>query len=616
VAHQALLTTHEAGKTVDRTEPRDSPPALIEAEERYRTLVEQLPLASYLERLNEESAMYISPQIIDLVGYTAEEWVADRTFFARVLHPDDRARVLAGFAAMHETGDPFECEYRLLARDGREVWVHDAAVVVRDEHGRPQHAQGYMIDISERKRNEAALLESEAQLRAQMERMEYLALHDALTDLPNRQLFRDRTEQALRIAVREGSGFAVMLLDLDRFKEVNDTLGHPSGDQLLVEIAARLCHVLRKVDTVARLGGDEFGILAPGVSDPHAARVLATKLRRELARPIVLGELELEVEASIGIAMFPAHGADVETLIRRADVSMYVSKNTHCPIVYAEEYDHNSLARLALVTELRRAIEGDELVVDYQPQTDVATGTVHKLEALVRWQHPKHGLLAPDQFIPLAEQTGLIRAVTRHVLDAALGQCSAWGADGDDLAVAVNITGRELVDLDFPAEVAELLAKWQVEPRNLELEITERTIMTDPPRARAILAQLKELGIRIAIDDFGSGHASVGYLRQLPLDVLKIDKSFVQNMVEDQEDAALVRMAIDLGHNLGLEVVAEGVETDATVRRLEALGCDTLQGFRLGRPQSASFVRTQLRRRPGRHLLFALPPAASLGQTA
>ena len=226
VGHEGSLTTAEDGALVGRTAPGDSPLALDEAEQRYRTLVEQLPLVSYLERLDEESAMYVSPQIVDLVGYTAEEWLADGSFFARVLHPEDRARVLAGFAAMHESGEPFECEYRLLARDGRVVWVHDAAVVVRDEEGRSLYAQGYMIDISERKRNEAALLASEAQLREQMRKIEYLALHDALTDLPNRRLFRDRTEQALRVAVREGSGFAVMLLDLDRFKEVNDTLGH------------------------------------------------------------------------------------------------------------------------------------------------------------------------------------------------------------------------------------------------------------------------------------------------------------------------------------------------------------------------------------------------------
>jgi predicted signal transduction protein with EAL and GGDEF domain len=349
-----------------------------------------------------------------------------------------------------------------------------------------------------------------------------------------------------------------------------------------------LHRTLRESDTVARLGGDEFGVVAQGLSDSAAARVLADKIRSELAQPVVVGGLTIEVEASVGIAIYPEHGDDVETLIRHADVSMYVSKNTHTPIVYAAAYDHHSLARLALVGELRQALETNELIVHYQPETDTATGDVHKVEALVRWQHPEHGLLNPDQFIPLAEQTGLIRELTRYVLDAALGQCHAWRAEGRELGVAVNITGRELVDLRFPDEVAELLSKWRIEPAQLELEITESTIMTDPPRARAVLARLNELGVRLAIDDFGSGNSSLGYLRRLPISVLKIDRSFVQKMVADSSDAALVRSAIDLGHNLGLEVVAEGVETEEAQRHLEKLGCDTLQGYHLGRPQLAS----------------------------
>ncbi len=576
----------------DITEQREADERLRQAEGRYRTLVERLPLVSYVEGLDEESAMYISPQIAELAGHTAEEWVADPSFFASVLHPDDRDRVLAGFAAMHESGEQYECEYRLIARGGRAVWIHDAAVVVRNDAGAPLYAQGYMIDISERKRNEEALQRSQEQLQQQMQRIEYQALHDALTDLPNRTLFGDRAEQALLTAKRDGSGFVVMLIDLDRFKEVNDTLGHPSGDLLLREIGGRLRRALRESDTVARLGGDEFGVVAPGLSDGTTARAFAEKLREELAQPVVVGGLTIEVEASVGIAIYPDHGEDVETLTRHADVSMYVSKTTHTPIVYAAAYDHHSLARLALHGELRQALEGNELVVQYQPQADVATGEVHKVEALVRWQHPEHGLLGPDQFIPLAEQTGLIRALTHYVLDAALGQCHAWRAEGREVRVAVNITGRELVDLRFPDEVTELLSKWRIKPDQLELEITETTIMTDPPRARAVLAQLSKLGVRLAVDDFGSGHASLGYLRKLPINVLKIDKSFIQHMADDAGDAAIVRTAIDLGHNLGLEVVAEGVETEATKHRLEALGCDTLQGYHLGRPQSASTLTT------------------------
>jgi diguanylate cyclase (GGDEF)-like protein len=444
-----------------------------------------------------------------------------------------------------------------------------------------------------------------------VEHIEYQAPHDWLTNLPNRRLFWDRAEQALGAAVRDGSGLAVMLLDLDRFSEVNDILGQLAGDTVLVEVGARLRRALRQVDTVARVGGDEFGILARGISDAAAARVLAARVAGELIRPVAIGGLELEVEASIGISLFPANGTDVETLIRRADISMHISKKTHEPTVYAATSDHNSPARLTLIPDLRRAIEGGELVIDYQPETDVATGEVQKVEALVRWQHPKHGLLAPDQFIPIAEQTGLIRTLTRHVLDAALAQCAAWQANGIELAVAVNITARELVDLDFPAEVGELLSKWGVDPCKLELEITERTIMTDSLRAVAILAQLSELGVRIAIDDFGTGHASLAYLRLLPIDVIKIDRSFVQRMDENREDAALVQTAIEIGHNLGLEVVAEGVETEASRRRLEALGCDTLQGFLLGRPQPASALAAQLPGRPGRGFFPLIVPAAT-----
>jgi diguanylate cyclase (GGDEF)-like protein/PAS domain S-box-containing protein len=572
----------------DRNAAEEAGERLRELEERYRTLVEQLPLASYLEGLDEESAMYMSPQIVDLVGYTAEEWVADRSFFGTVLHPDDRERVLADFAAMHQTGEPLECEYRLLARDGTVVWVHDAAVVVRDEAGVPRYAQGYMIDISERKRNEEALRRSQETLKEQMRATQHQALHDALTGLANRTLFQDRAGQALRLAKRDGSGFAVMLLDLDRFKEVNDTLGHASGDRLLCEIAGRLHRALRESDTVARLGGDEFGIVAPQLSDGVSARDLADKLREAIAEPVLVGGLTIEVEASVGIAIYPDHGEDVETLIRHADVSMYVSKDTHTPIVYAADYDHHSRARLALIGELRRAIANQELVVHYQPQATAGTGEVHMVEALVRWQHPEHGLLGPDQFIPLAEQTGLIRKLTLYVLDTALAQCRAWNSEGRRLGVAVNITGRELVDLRFPDEVRKLLSKWAVQPGQLELEVTESTIMSDPPSARAVITRLSELGVSLAIDDFGSGQSSLGYLTQLPISVLKIDKSFVLKMAENPNDAAIVRAAIDLGHNLSLEVIAEGVETEDLRRRLEALGCDTLQGYCVGRPQPAS----------------------------
>jgi diguanylate cyclase (GGDEF)-like protein/PAS domain S-box-containing protein len=587
----------------DVTERRAAEETLAEAQARYRRMVEQLPLVTYVESLDAESALYISPQIHDLASYTAEEWTADPNFFGKVLHPDDREHVLGEFAHTHMTGDMYDGEYRLIAKDGSIVWVHDVAVRVRDEHGTPLYSQGYMIDVTARHAAEQALAESRAQLEQRMREIEHQALHDALTGLPNRTLFHDRVEQALRTARRTGGGVCVMLIDLDRFKDVNDTLGHASGDVLLQEIASRLRAPVRESDTVARLGGDEFGVLATGIATPADAVLLAEKLRAALALPVSVAGLALEVESSIGIAIAPDHGADVETLIRHADVSMYVSKDTHSPAVYSPESDHHSRVRLTLVADLRRALEREELVVYYQPQADAATGVVRTMEALVRWEHPVHGLLSPDQFVPLAEQTGLIRPLTLYMVDASLRQCAAWRRAGYDVAVAVNVTGRDLLDLHFPGQVADAIERAGVAPEALELEITESTIMADAARARSVLVQLSDLGVRLAVDDFGSGHSSLGYLKRLPIDVLKIDRSFVMNMVDESDDAVIVRSTIDLGHNLGLQVVAEGVETEEALARLAELGCDSVQGYFLGRPQPSDAIEWVVRR-----LAKRLPP--------
>ena len=570
----------------DVTERHRAEHARDEAQSRYRTLVEQLPLATYVERLDAASAIYISPQIADLVGYTAEEWVADPNFFGKLLHPDDHDRVLESFVQTHRGVEPFDDEYRLIARDGRIVWIHDAAVIVHDEAGTPQYAQGYMIDVTARHEAEQALHMSQALLRRQIEEIEHQSMHDSLTGLPNRSLFHNRIEHALAAATRADTPFAVMMIDLDRFKEVNDTLGDLTGDRLLKEVGRRLRGVARVSDTVARLGGDEFGILAPGIANGDSAVRLAEKLGLTLMRQMAIGDLTLEVEASVGIALFPKHGIDVETLIRHADVAMYVSKETHHPAVYSPEQDQHTTARLNRVADLRRAVAADELVVHYQVQVDATTRKARGMEALLRWQHPRNGLLAPDQFIPLAERSGLIRQLTMYVLDTAIHQCSLWHDQHLDLSVAVNVTGRDLLDLGFPDQVAALLAKWHVEPAALELEITENTIFTNATRAHDVLTRLSELGVRLAIDDFGKGHSSLEHLAGLPIDVLKIDRSFVMNMANDT-NAVIVRSTIDLAHNLGLEVVAEGVETEEAARHLAALGCDTLQGFLLSRPQPA-----------------------------
>jgi diguanylate cyclase len=414
------------------------------------------------------------------------------------------------------------------------------------------------------------------------------ALQDPLTGLPNRELFADRVGQAIRTGGRELHPAALLLLDLDRFKEVNDTLGHRYGDQLLVQVGQRLRTALREVDTVARLGGDEFAVLLPKIGTAEGAVTVATKLQAALQEPFLLEGLSLEVEASIGVALYPDHGDGPEELLQHADIAMYVAKETHAGFVlFDPSQDQHSPRRLALLGELRRAIDQQQLLLHYQPKVDAHTGQVLGVEALVRWQHPEHGLLPPGDFIPLAERTGLITPLTHYVLDAALRQCNAWRQASHELAVAVNVSARRLLDLEFPEEVAGLLARWEVPARLLVVEITESTIMADPTHAIQILGRLNAMGVEVSIDDFGTGYSSMAYLKSLPVHELKVDRSFVSKMTSSTSDAVIVRSTVDLGRNLGLRVVAEGVEDSLTLQELDALGCDAVQGYYVSRPVPA-----------------------------
>ena len=423
-------------------------------------------------------------------------------------------------------------------------------------------------------------------------RLRRQALHDALTDLPNRTLLQRRAERGLR----GGELGAILLIDLDRFKEVNDTLGHNHGDELLIEVAGRLRAALRRGDTLARLGGDEFAVLLPDLPHRAAAAELAGRLRDALRRPFALRGVAVELEASVGVALYPEHGTDFGTLVQRADVAMYDAKRGHSGVeTYAAERDPYSADRLGLLAELRRAIEEDELVLHYQPKIALGSGAVTGVEALVRWQHPTRGLLSPAEFVPLAERTGAIADLTRWVLDTALAQCRAWRDEGFDVPVAVNLAAANIVDIALPAAVGELLAKHGVPGSRLECEISEHTVMADPVRATEVLARLRALGVRLSLDDFGTGHSSLAYLKRLPLDEVKIDRSFVSGMAGDENDAVIVRSTIDLARNLGLAVVAEGVEDAETLRGLAELRCDTAQGFHVSRPLPAERVGDWLR---------------------
>jgi diguanylate cyclase len=449
------------------------------------------------------------------------------------------------------------------------------------------------------------------------------AMHDALTGLPNRLLFADRARQVLAAVPRSGARPVLMMLDLDRFKEVNDTLGHHQGDQLLIQVAGRLAGVLRPVDTVARLGGDEFAVLLADGGDEAGIRI-ATRIGEVIAAPFELNGVTVGVEASIGIATRrPDHGerqlelaAQVDELLQNADTAMYQAKAERCGYAhYAGGGASSALTHLTLLGELRQALDRDELVVHYQPKVASDTGELIGVEALVRWQHPTRGLLAPAEFIGLAEGTTLIHRLTTVVLDKALHLTRSWLDRGVRLPVAVNVSTRSLLDQGFPANVRDRLADAGVPGELLCLELTEGTIMADPERALIVLSELRAMGIRLSLDDFGTGYSSMAYLKILPVDELKVDKSFIRDITTNDGDAVLVQSAIDLGHNLGLAVVAEGVEDGETLVALKTLGADIIQGYYLGYPMPDDLLERWVSELPDRlarigheHQSLIVPP--------
>ncbi len=434
--------------------------------------------------------------------------------------------------------------------------------------------------------------------RAYRRNVEDQALHDALTGLPNRLLFSDRATQAVRGALRGGTEPAVIMLDLDRFKEVNDTLGHHQGDELLIEVAARIAGVLRPGDTVARLGGDEFAVLLATGGAPGAHRV-AERIARALEPAFILDGVTVSVEASMGIGVYapsrldpPAEPADrAAELLRQADIAMYEAKMGRSGISHFRgENEGARPARLALLGELRDALNRDELVLHYQPKVAAGSGQLLGVEALVRWQHPTQGLLPPAEFVPVAEATTLIQRLTLIVVDKALTMSREWMDRGIRMPVAVNVSARCLLDLEFPDTIAAALARVGVPADHLCLELTESTIMSDPDRALQIMQQLRSIGVRLSVDDFGTGYSSMAYLKILPVDELKVDRSFVSQMNTSADDTMLVQSAIDLGHNLGMSVVAEGVEDQQTLLALKDLGADVIQGYYLGRPMDETLL--------------------------
>jgi diguanylate cyclase (GGDEF)-like protein/PAS domain S-box-containing protein len=567
----AALVSHWRLSELQQTQRRRAEQALRESQRALAALLSNLPGMAYRCDYDPEwTNQFVSEGSLELTGYTPDELAGMR--YVSLIHPNDRHGLWTDTQRAVTEQRPYQREYRIQTKEGSERWVLEQGRAVRGPEGQVVALEGFISDISERRR--AA------------EELAHQAQHDPLTDLPNRSLLRHALQDALHVSKAPQLG--LLMMDLDHFKEVNDTFGHLYGDQLLQQVGARLQGAVGEAGTLARLGGDEFGVLLPAADANEAIRV-AQQLLSALDAPFLLEGHTLALGASVGISLSPEHAADAETLLRYADVAMYVAKRSGGGVeMYSAEHDRHSADRLALASELRRAIEDGQLVLYYQPTIDCSRGQINGVEALVRWQHPRRGLIPPDQFIPLAEQSGVINALTQHVLQVALRQCRTWLDAGLELCMSVNLSMRNLHDPKLPESISTMLAAEGVPPELLNLEITEGTIMADAERALAVLEQLRALGVRIAIDDFGTGYSSMAYLKGMPVDALKIDRSFVRKLATDQSDRAIVRSAVELGHNLGLKVVAEGVEDVVSYQQLARLGCDLAQGYYMGRPMPAA----------------------------
>ncbi|MCL4316009.1 MAG: EAL domain-containing protein [Gammaproteobacteria bacterium] len=549
-----------------------------ELQSQVQSMLRNIPQLLWSVDVVSNHLLYVSPTTRQICPIAAEMPIPCLGWTV----PSDRELVERAWQRALQ-GERIEVESRVHSPGGSERWFRRVFHPFLSAEGKVVRVDGVMEDISDTK-------ETREQLRR-------LATTDTLTGLPNRMLWYDRVTQAIAAARRErGRQVAVMILDLNHFKIINDTLGHPTGDEILYSIAQRLRTALRETDTLARLGGDEFAILLPDVkSGVQDAGKVAENILACFSEPLWHEDNEIYLGAAIGIAVYPDHGRDVDTLVRRADIAMYGAKGSHTGhLFYNAETDTNTAQRLQLSSDLRHALQRDELELYYQPKVHFSSRRMKGVEALLRWHHPQQGLLEPGQFLPLAEQTGLINSITEWVLKRAAAQAQAWRADGLDLPIAVNVSPRTFQSPRFVEMLRDALSEYSGNGALLETEITENVLMADIARAQEVLGKLGTMGVATSIDDFGTGYSSLAYLKQLPIDTLKIDKSFVLDMAHNENDAMIVRSIIDLGHNLGFEVVAEGVETAEVMDLLESLGCDYAQGYHIGRPMPATDLRTWL----------------------
>lgn len=564
--------------------------------EHFYTLIENLhDLAVVMA--GDGTIHYTSRSSERILGYRSET-LAGRNFLTYV-HPEDAVSVQRVIAqTTQQPGTPHVIKFRLRSSEGAWRCLEASSIAFR---GGEKFLQ---IAITAQD-----VTESEAQTAA----LRHQSLHDELTGLPNRVLLDNELTAAVQAAQEKRKGLSLLYLDLDRFQAINDTFGYRWGDSLLQQMVPRLQGALRKTDTIARVNGDEFAIVLPTIGDANGAVRLARRLLRVLEAPFQIEGHQVALSASIGIGLYPEHGADADTLLRRAALAVHVAKRTGVgyALYSAEQEGEYTPTRLLLLSDLRQASEHEQLILYYQPKVEMASGEVHQVEALIRWHHPQRGVLPPGEFLPLAEESGFMKPLSQWVLNEAIRQCQIWSREGIHLCVAVNLSMRDLQDTQIPQRIAGLLAAWGIKSGSLEVEVTETAVADDMKRTHQTLAELHRMGVRLAIDDFGTGYSSLAHLRKLPVDTIKIDKSFVQGLTKNEDDKAIVRATIELGHNLGLQVVAEGVEDQRTWDELSALGCDLVQGYLISRPLPAADLQQWFSNAVGKRSSLVLNPSHS-----
>ena len=558
---------------------------LARAEQRYVEAQRISGVGSYDFEIATNTNIW-SDQLYRIYGREPQSFNASYEVFLSMLHPDDREHVMAVHQHALETISSYEMEERVVWPDGQVRTLASWGEVVADDEGKPMRMVGICWDITER--------------RAMEEQLVHGALHDNLTALPNRNLLEDRLAMAVRALARRDLPLGLMLIDIDRFKVVNDSLGHEVGDTLLVEVAARIASAVRPGDTVARFGGDEFVVLCEELASAGEALGLAQRIQEAAGEPIEVAGQEIVLTLSTGIALTQDHTTSPGSLLRDADSAMHNAKRSGRArsVVFVDEMRDQALGRLETETQLRKAIAQGELRVHYQPILGLAGRAVTGVEALVRWEHPTRGLVPPAEFVPIAEETGLVVPLGEWVLEQSCRQLRAWDAVMPGLTVSVNLSGTQITQPDIVSRVAAILDNTGVEPHRVALEITESVLMRDAEDTLSVLRALKDLGVKLHVDDFGTGYSSLSYLKRFPVDALKVDRSFVDGLGDDPDDIAIVGAIVGLAHSLGMETIAEGVESEAQVVALERLGCESAQGYLFSRPLVADDVATTVAQIP------------------